>query len=57
MAGSFSEQLREHTRAFFSNWNDYEGSFSSKLGLTIKNRTKAFVTLKGCCGNDGEPGC
>ena len=31
--------------------------WSGKLALTVKNRGKAFVTLKGCCGNHGQPGC
>jgi hypothetical protein len=55
--GSFSEQLREHTRAFFTNWQEYEAGFWTKAGLTLKNRTRSVVTLKGCCGNHGQPGC
>jgi len=55
--GSFSEQLREHTQAFFTNWQEYEAGFWTKVGLTVKNRTRSVVTLKGCCGNHGQPGC
>jgi hypothetical protein len=55
--GSFSEQLREHVRAFFTNWQEYEAGFWAKVGLTLKNRTRAVVTLRGCCGNHGQPGC
>lgn len=55
--GSFSEQLGAHTRAFFTNWQEYEAGFWTKVGLTVKNRTRSVVTLKGCCGNHGQPGC
>jgi hypothetical protein len=48
---------RDIILGFFTNWREYEGSWGSKITLTLKNRTKAFVTLKGCCGNYGEPGC
>lgn len=51
------EQAREIRQAYMSNWNEFEGSTARKLALTAKNRTKAFVTLKGCCGNHGQPGC
>lgn len=53
--GSFSEQAREHVRAFFTNWQDYDAPFATKVGLTFKNRAKALT--KGCCGNHGQPGC
>jgi len=55
--GSFSDELRERVRAFFTNWHEYDASVWTKVGLTLKNRTYAFVTLKGCCGNHGQPGC
>jgi hypothetical protein len=25
--------------------------------LTLRNRWRAIVMLKGCCGNPGQPGC
>ena len=55
--GSFSEQLRERVRAFFTNWQEYDAGFWTKVGLTLKNRTRSVVTLQGCCGNHGQPGC
>jgi hypothetical protein len=27
------------------------------LGKVIRNRWRAVVTLEGCCGHPGEPGC
>ena len=54
---SFSERARYHTRSFFTNWHGYEGPFWAKIRLTLRNRWRSIVTLKGCCGNTGEPGC
>lgn len=54
---SFFDQLRSHGRAFFTNWSEYDASFGRKVALTLKNRARSVYTLKGCCGNDGEPGC
>ena len=53
----FWVQLRSYGRAFFTNWSAYDAPFLTKVGLTLKNRTRAAVTLKGCCGNHGQPGC
>ncbi len=53
----FWAQLRDHTRVFFTNWTAYEAPFLTKVGLTFKNRTKALISLQGCCGNHGQPGC
>ena len=53
----FFAQLRSYGRAFFTNWTTYDASARTKLGLTVKNRTKALVSLQGCCGNHGQPGC
>ncbi len=53
----FRARLRYHGRAFFTNWTTYEAPVWTKLGLTVKNRTKALVSLHGCCGNHGQPGC
>jgi hypothetical protein len=55
--GSFRSQLRQRARDFFTNWRTYDGPFLTKLGLTLRNRTKSVVTLKGCCGHLGQPGC
>jgi hypothetical protein len=48
---------RDLINGFFTNWREFDGSFGRKVALTLRNRTKAVVTLKGCCGNHGEPGC
>ena len=48
---------RPSVRVFFTNWNEYEGPFLTKIRLTLRNRYRAMILLKGCCGHDGEPGC
>ena len=53
---NFREQLRSHTRAFFTNWQNPEYGFADKITLTFKNRAKGLVN-GGCCGNHGQPGC
>jgi hypothetical protein len=50
-------QLRYHVASFFSNWRESDAGFLAKVWLTLRNRTKGLVTLKGCCGHLGEPGC
>ncbi len=53
----FPGGLGERARWFFTNWRTYEGSLATKIRLTLRNRWRAFVLLKGCCGHAGEPGC
>ena len=53
----FSERLRYHGRSFFTNWREYEGPFGTKVRLTLRNRWRSIVLLKGCCSHPGEPGC
>jgi hypothetical protein len=55
--GSFREQLRQYGRDFFTNWRTYDGPLPTKLWLTLRNRATSVVTLKGCCGHLGQPGC
>lgn len=42
---------------FFTNWRTHEGPLLTKLRLFSRNRFRAIVLLKGCCGHPGEPGC
>ena len=53
---TFSEQLAEHVRAFFTNWRNPEYGFTEKVALTFRNRALGLVR-GGCCGNHGQPGC
>jgi hypothetical protein len=55
--GDVPERRRWSVRGFFTNWREYDGPFGRKLGLTLRNRTRAILLLKGCCGHPGEPGC
>jgi hypothetical protein len=48
---------RRSARWLLTNWSSYEGTPSSKLRLALRNRWRALVLLKGCCGHPGEPGC
>jgi hypothetical protein len=49
--------FRKYVRDYGRNWRDHPGSLSTKLALAARNRTLATVSLKGCCGHLGEPGC
>ena len=51
------DQLRARVGWFFTNWREYDGPFGRKVRLTLRNRTRAILLLKGCCGHPGEPGC
>ena len=57
MAGKDDLGLRDYVRQFFTNWHEYDGPASKKVWLTLKNRGRATLSLKGCCGHHGEPGC
>jgi hypothetical protein len=49
--------FRDYARDFFTNWKESDLSTGRKVWLTLRNRAKGVVTLKGCCGHRGEPGC
>lgn len=53
----FLRELRRYAGRFFTNWREFDGPLPTKLWLTLRNRTKAFALLRGCCGHLGEPGC
>ena len=57
MAGKDRPGVGDYVRQFFTNWRDYEAGTGTKLWLTLKNRSRAAITFKGCCGHHGEPGC
>jgi hypothetical protein len=48
---------RPSPRAFFRNFEEYEGPWDEKLRLAFRNNAKKLVTLSDCCGHPGEPGC
>jgi hypothetical protein len=54
---TFGEHVGYRVRSFFTNWREYEGPFFTKVGLTLRNRARAFLLFKGCCGHAGQPGC
>jgi hypothetical protein len=53
----FLTELRSYARSFFTNWRAYDAPLATKLWLTLRNRTRGIVTLRGCCGHLGQPGC
>ncbi|HET9723423.1 MAG TPA: hypothetical protein VFR44_06225 [Actinomycetota bacterium] len=57
MSDDTPNRARGGGRSFFTNWREYQGPFGRKVRLTLRNRTRAVLLLKGCCGHPGEPGC
>lgn len=53
--GRFTDELREHSRNFFTNWSGSELPYVERTKVLLQNRAKALT--KGCCGNHGQPGC
>jgi hypothetical protein len=51
----FWEQLRGHSRDFFTNWSESDLPVAARSKVFVKNRAKALKN--GCCGNHGQPGC
>lgn len=43
--------------AIITNWNEYDGSFATKLRLALRNSWRRLRLRQGCCGNHGQPGC
>ncbi|MFA7250250.1 MAG: hypothetical protein WC273_11550 [Dehalococcoidia bacterium] len=48
---------RPSIRAIFSNWNEYDAPFSTRLRLAFRNYWIRLRYARACCGNHGEPGC
>jgi hypothetical protein len=42
---------------FFTNFNEYDAPFATKLRMAVANNFKKLRTGKDCCGNLGQPGC
>ena len=47
----------DNVRGFFANLRQPGMPVHVWLARFTRNRFRAVVLLKGCCGNDGEPGC
>jgi hypothetical protein len=54
---SFLRDLGGFVRTFFTNLDQPGMAARTKWAKLVRNRTRAIVTLKGCCGHPGEPGC
>jgi hypothetical protein len=53
----FLRELRTYVGGFVTNWSTYEAPFLAKAGMLLRNRFRATILLRGCCGNHGQPGC
>lgn len=49
--------LRDYAENFFTNLDQPGMPAKEKWSKLVKNRFKANVLMKGCCGHPGEPGC
>lgn len=49
--------LRDYARDFFTNLDQPDMPLAEKWSKFARNRFHATILMKGCCGNDGEPGC
>lgn len=54
---AFIREFQRYAGQFFTNWREYDASFTTKLALGVRNRLKATFSLQQCCGNHGQPGC
>jgi hypothetical protein len=54
---SFRSELQQYVRTFFSNLDQPGMPAREKWTKFARNRFKATVLLRGCCGHPGEPGC
>lgn len=44
-------------RDSLNNWRNWDGPFSEKVRLTLRNNLLKARRRSDCCGNHGEPGC
>lgn len=51
--GDYKPSIREA----FRNWRHWNGPFSEKVRLTVRNEWIKVRTFKDCCGHIDEPGC
>lgn len=47
----------DYIRSFFTNLDQPDMSSKEKWSKFVRNRFRASVQMKGCCGHPGEPGC
>jgi hypothetical protein len=48
---------RPSVREAFRNWKHWDGPFSEKVRLTVKNEWRKVRRFKDCCDHIDEPGC
>jgi hypothetical protein len=54
---SLRRELGRYVRTFFTNLDQPGMPATEKWSKFARNRFKATVLLRGCCGHPGEPGC
>jgi hypothetical protein len=50
-------RVRPSLGAVFTNWRRSDLPFLSKLRMALANNWTKLRTRRGCCGNEGQPGC
>jgi hypothetical protein len=50
-------RARPNLGAVFSNFHTFDAPFLTKLRLAVRNNWIKARARKGCCGNNGQPGC
>jgi hypothetical protein len=53
----FPAGLKDHIANVFTNLDQPGMPAGEKWSKFVRNRFRAMVLLKGCCGRPGEPGC
>lgn len=53
----FFRELRGYAANVFTNLDQPGMPAGEKWSKFVRNRFRAMVLLKGCCGHPGEPGC
>lgn len=53
--GWFIDETKRRFGAFLTNWTDSDLPLPRRAAVFARNR--AVGTVKGCCGNLGQPGC
>ncbi|NLT21689.1 MAG: hypothetical protein GXX82_01435 [Syntrophorhabdus sp.] len=56
MKGHDHDHGRPSARAFLTNLHA-DMPLWRKVWLLLRNNTKKIITMRGCCGHPGEPGC
>jgi len=54
---SKESQSSPNPGSMMSNWTSYDAPFAVKLRMALSNNLLKVRKARGCCGNNGQPGC